>query len=81
MIGVPAEKDAGGMINTYLVADFNYKPISSQSGHTVVKFDASKVKNYIDADKYLRCQVYNPWGVGNDAVDPGNNKDKEESQD
>lgn len=69
MIGVPAEKDADGMINTYLVADFNYKPVSSQTGPTVVKFDASKVKNYVD-NGYLRCQLYNPWGGGDNAVDP-----------
>lgn len=70
MLGVPAEKNTDGIINTYLVADFNYKPVSSSTGPTVVSFDASKVNNYIEADNYLRCQLYNPWGGGNDAVDP-----------
>jgi hypothetical protein len=32
------------------------------------------VNNYFEADKYFRCQLYNPWGGGGDAVDPANIK-------
>lgn len=75
VIGVPDATDGDGNVNTYLVANLTYKPVGGgQEGPTAVPFDASKVNNYIEADKYFRCQLYNPWGGGNDAVDPANVK-------
>ncbi len=77
VIGVPNEVDADGNVNTYLVANFTYKPVGGgATGPTVVPFIAENVKNYIEADKYFRCQLYNPWGGGGDAVDPANIKIK-----
>jgi hypothetical protein len=74
-MGVPAEKDANGAVNTYLVAGFTYKEVGGgQTGPTVVPFIAENVNNYFEADKYFRCQLYNPWGGGGDAVDPANIK-------
>lgn len=75
VMGVPAEKDANGAVNTYLVAGFTYKEVGGgQTGPTVVPFIAENVNNYFEADKYFRCQLYNPWGGGGDAVDPANIK-------
>jgi len=70
-LGVPASNDANGNINSYLVANLTYKSVGGgTTGPTIVKVDADKVNNYIEAEKYFRCQLYNPWGGGNDAVDP-----------
>ena len=75
IMGVEADKDANGAVNSYLVANLTYKEVGGgQTGPVTVPFDASKVNNYIEADKYFRCQLYNPWGGGNDAVDPANIK-------
>ena len=75
VIGVPASKDTEGNVNSYLVANFIYKAVGGgQEGPVNVPFDASKVNNYLEADKYFRCQLYNPWGGGNDAIDPANVK-------
>ena len=75
IIGVPDGKDADGTVNAYLVAGFTYKEVGGgQTGPTTVPFIAENVKNYLEADKYFRCQIYNPWGGGGDAVDPANIK-------
>lgn len=75
IIGVPDDKDTNGNTNSYLVVGFTYKEVGGgQTGPVTVPFDASKVNNYIEADKYFRCQLYNPWGGGNDAIDPANVK-------
>ncbi len=77
IIGVPNDVDADGNVNTYLVANMTYKAVGGgATGPTVVPFIAENVKNYIEADKYFRCQLYNPWGGGGDAVDPANIKIK-----
>ncbi len=71
VMGIPSETDANGNVNTYLVANLTYKPVGGgQTGPVVVPFDATKVNNYIEAGKYFRCQLYNPWGGGNDCIDP-----------
>lgn len=71
VIGVPDQQDADGNVNTYLVANLVYKAVGGgQSGPIVVPFTADNVNNYIEADKYFRCQLYNPWGGGGDAIDP-----------
>ncbi len=75
VIGVPDVTDGDGNVCTYLVANLTYKAVGGgETGPVTVPFDASKVNNYIEAEKYFRCQLYNPWGGGNDAVDPANIK-------
>ena len=75
IIGIPDKKDASGAYNTYLVVNLTYKPVGGgQSGPINVKFNADNVNNYIEADKYFRCQLYNPWGGGGDAIDPADLK-------
>jgi len=75
ILGVPAGKDAGGNVNSYLVTTLTYKAVGGgETGPVSVPFDPAKVNNYIEADKYFRCQLYNPWGGGNDAFDPANVK-------
>lgn len=70
-LGVPSSYDTNGNVNSYLVANLTYKTVGGgTTGPTTVKVDAEKVNNYIEAEKYFRCQLYNPWGGGNDAVDP-----------
>jgi len=77
VIGVPEQTDADGNVNTYRVANLTYKPVGGgQSGPIVVPFTADNVNNYIEADKYFRCQLYNPWGGGGDAIDPATLKVK-----
>lgn len=74
-IGVPASYDTEGNVNSYLVANLTYKAVGGgETGPTTVKFDADKVNNYIEAEKYFRCQIYNPWGGGGDMVDPADIK-------
>lgn len=69
--GVPSSNNENGDINSYLVVNLNYKQVGGgQTGPTVVKFTPENVKNYIEADKYFRCQLYNPWGDGINLVDP-----------
>ena len=81
VLGVANGKDTNGNINNYLVANFSYKAVGGgQTGPVNVPFDAAKVNNYIDADKYFRCQLYNPWGGGNDAIDPANVKLKKDQK-
>lgn len=76
-LGVPETTDEDGNVNSYLVANLTYKAVGGgTTGPTVVKFDADKVNNYIEADNYFRCQVYNPWGGGGDMVDPADIKVK-----
>ncbi len=75
VIGVPDATDGDGNVCTYLVANMTYKAVGGgETGPVTVPFDASKVNNYIEAEKYFRCQLYNPWGGGNDAVDPASIK-------
>ncbi len=75
VIGVPDATDGDGNVNTYLVANLTYKAVGGgQTGPVAVPFDASKANNYIQEDKYFRCQIYNPWGDGNNAIDPANVK-------
>ena len=75
IMGVPEGKDDHGNVNSYLVTTLTYKAVGGgQTGPVNVPFDPSKVNNYIEADKYFRCQLYNPWGGGNDAIDPANVK-------
>ena len=75
IMGVPDQTDGTGKVNTYLVVNLTYKPVGGgESGPVTVPFNADNVNNYIEADKYFRCQLYNPWGGGNDAVDPANIK-------
>lgn len=75
VIGVPDATDGDGNVNTYLVANLTYKAVGGgQTGPVAVPFDASKANNYIQEDKYFRCELYNPWGKGNNAIDPANVK-------
>ena len=77
VLGVPETTDTNGKVNSYRVINLTYKPISSQSGPTVVPFTADNLKCYLDDKKQnLRCQLYNPWGGGGDAVDPARLKVK-----
>lgn len=75
VLGIPASKDANGNTNSYLVVNLACKPVGgAQTGPVNVAFDATKVNNYIQDGQYFRCQLYNPWGGGNDAIDPANVK-------
>ena len=77
IIGVPTDFDAEGNVNTYLTAGFTYKAVGGgQTGPVNVPFIAENANNYIEAGNYFRCQVYNPWGGGGDAIDPANVKQK-----
>ena len=75
VLGIPAGKDTEGNVNSYLVANFTYKAVGGgETGPVVVPFMTENVNNYIEAGNYFRCQLYNPWGGGGDAVDPANIK-------
>jgi hypothetical protein len=56
------------------VVNLVYKPVASSTGPTVVSFDASKLWYGLEKSKYFRCQLYSPWGDGNNAIDPANVK-------
>lgn len=75
VLGVAGDKDTKGNVNSYLVANFTYKPVGGgQTGPVSVSFDASKLWVGVEAGKYFRCQLYNPWGDGNNAIDPSSVK-------
>ena len=75
IIGVPNQVDADGNVNTYLVANLTYKAVGGgETGPVSVPFVADNVNCYLEADSYFRCQLYNPWGGGGDAIDPANVK-------
>ena len=77
VLAIPETKDTDGKVNSYRVVNLIYKPVSSQTGPTVVPFTADNLKCYLDDKKTsLRCQLYNPWGGGGDAVDPARLKVK-----
>lgn len=75
IIGVPDGTDINGNTNAYLVAGFTYKAVGGgETGPIVVPFNNDNRNNYIEAGNYFRCQIYNPWGGGGDAIDPANIK-------
>lgn len=77
VIGVPAGNDANGNVNTYLVANLTYKPISSgPAGPVNVAFNNDNRNNYIEGGNFFRCQLYNPWGGDVHAIDPAEIKQK-----
>lgn len=73
-LGVPdkTSKNEDGDYTRYFVVNLKQKAVGGGStGPTTIKVDADKVNNYMQEDgKYFRCQLYNPWGGGNDAIDP-----------
>lgn len=71
VFGVPAEYDNTGAANKYLCAKMTIKPISGgQTGPMELKVDSSKLDIYLEADKYLRIQFYNPWAGKDDSAWP-----------
>ncbi len=75
ILGIPDQYDGNGKANTYRVVNFTYKAVGGgTSGPVAVPFNNDNRNNYIEADKYFRCQIYNPWGGGGDAIDPSNIK-------
>lgn len=62
VLGIPDGTDGTGVVNRYLCANLTIKPITSESGPTVIKVDNSKLTCAIEANKYLRAELYNPWG-------------------
>ena len=80
VLGIPAGTDADGNTNSYLVVNLVYKPVTSSTGPTAVPFDASKLWFGLEQSKFFRCQLYNPWGGGNDAIDPANVKLKKDQK-
>jgi len=62
VFGIPVEYDAAGAANKYLCARMTIKPIGGgQTGPVEIKVDSSKIAIYLEADKYLRLQFYNPY--------------------
>lgn len=62
VLGIPAGTDGTGTVNKYLCANLTIKPITSQSGPTVISVNNSKLNCYVEAGKYFRIEMYNPWG-------------------
>lgn len=75
VLGIPSSKDANGNTNSYLVVNLVCKPVGgAATGPVDVPFDNAKLWVGLEADKYFRAQLYNPWGDGNNAIDPANIK-------
>ena len=75
IIGTPEGKDTNGDINSYLTVGFTYKAVGGgQTGPVNVPFNNDNRNNYIEANNYFRCQLYNPWGGDTHAIDPANIK-------
>lgn len=69
VLGVPAGTDGSGVVNRYLCANLTIKPITSESGPTVIAVDNSKLNSYVEAAKYFRIEMYNPWGSAEWPID------------
>lgn len=69
VLGIPAGTDGNGVVNRYLCANLTIKPITSESGPTVIAVDNSKLNNYVEAGKYFRIEMYNPWGSADWPID------------
>ena len=73
VFGIPVEKDATGDANKYLCARMTIKPIGGgQTGPVVIPVDNSLINVYVEADKYLRLNLWQPldWGgTENQSVD------------
>jgi len=61
ILGIPDGTDEKGVVNRYLCAKLTIKPISSDSGPTVIIVDNSKLNYFIQDSQYFRIQLYNPW--------------------
>lgn len=61
VLGVPAGTDGTGAVNRYLCANLTIKPITSETGPTVIAVNNSKLNCYVEQDKYFRIEMYNPW--------------------
>lgn len=74
VFGIPVEYDNTGAANKYLCAKMTIKPIGGgATGPIEIKVDNTKFTPYLEANKYLRLQLYNPWAGKDDSewpVDP-----------
>jgi len=61
VLGVPDGTDGKGVVNRYLCANLTIKPITTQSGPTVITVDNSKLNIFINQNQYFRIELYNPW--------------------
>jgi hypothetical protein len=62
VLGIPAGTNGNGAVNRYLCANLTIKPITSESGPTVIAVDNSKLNCYVEASQYFRIEMYSPWG-------------------
>ncbi|NDV83789.1 hypothetical protein [Bacteroides sp. 51] len=62
VLGIPAGTDGAGTVNRYLCANLTIKPITSESGPTVIAVNNEKLNCYVEASKFFRIEMYNPWG-------------------
>lgn len=62
VLGIPSGTDGKGAVNRYLCANLTIKPITSESGPVTIAADNSKLNCYVQASKYFRIEMYNPWG-------------------
>src|SRR5574344_223598 len=63
-IGIPASKDEKGYVNSYLVANLNFKAISSASGPTTVNVDNSTINKHLWIEN--KCLRLGFWHYGSD---------------
>lgn len=61
---IPDGKNTFGIVNQYLFANLEQKSLGGSSAKTI-KVDNSKLNIYSQENgKYLRIELYNPWGTG-----------------
>lgn len=74
VLGAPYGTDQNGNINRYIVLNLKPEPVGgAATGPTELTFDNSKITFNIEADKYLRIPLYNPWAGKEDSswpIDP-----------
>jgi hypothetical protein len=67
-IGIPASKDENGHVNSYLVANLNYKPISTSTGPTNVSVDNTTLNSHLWVENgCLRLAFYH-YGDGGTGI-------------
>jgi hypothetical protein len=66
---VPDGKNSFGIVNQYLFANLEQKALGGSSVKTI-KVDNSKLNIYVEQNKYLRIELYNPWGSKDWPIDP-----------
>lgn len=67
-IGIPASKDENGNVNSYLVANLNYKSIGGATGPTTVAIDNSTINSHMWVENNCLRVAFYHYGSGGSGI-------------